>query len=53
MRKREKKPGKFVRELRITINAITDINDITDDIATANKQPLNAIKVTEYIWNFI
>ncbi len=46
---KEEKATPETRKVKVLNDALEDIDDIIDYIAIANKQPLNAIKVAEYI----
>ncbi|HTE28006.1 type II toxin-antitoxin system RelE/ParE family toxin [Flavitalea sp.] len=52
MGQKEKSTEK-ARKVRVLNSAFQDIEDISDFIAIANQQPLNAIKVVETIWQTI
>lgn len=50
---KEKRESPQTRQIRVTINAAKDIDDITTYIAIVNKQPLNAVKVGDAILKVI
>lgn len=48
---KQKKTIATTRQIRVSVNAVQNINEITGYIAFVNHQPLNAIKVGDALFS--